>query len=76
MEWEAIVNQHSCDKRVTEQHTRKKKYLQKVTVSAFLAVAFIVTALLKLVHPVLGELGTLVCLMIVFFNLGRVKESK
>ena len=74
MEWEAIVNQHSCDKKVTEHQTRKNKYLKKVTVSALLAVAFIVTALLKLVHPVLSELGMMVCLMIAFFNLGRAKE--
>ena len=74
MELESIVNRHSYDKKITEYNTRRKNYLRKVLISAAVAVAFIVASILKLVHPVLGEVGMMISFMIAFFNLGRAKE--
>ena len=73
--WEDIVNKNSNAKKHNECHTRKKLFQRKVLVSAVVALAFVLTTLVKLVHPVLGETGMAVALMIAFYNLGRVKES-
>lgn len=76
MEWESIVNQHSNVKKVTEHNTRRKNFLRKVLVSTGVAVAFIAASALKLVHPVLGEVGMMISFMIAFYNLGQAKECK
>ena len=72
--WEDIVNNNSNAKKQNEYHTRKGLYMRKVLISAVVALAFILTTLVKLVHPVLGETGMSVACMIAFYNLGREKE--
>ena len=73
MELEAIVNQHSGAKKRNEHRRRRKKYLHKSFASSIVAIAFIVATLLKLVKPVLGEVGMMVALMISVYNLGRAE---
>lgn len=76
MEWEAIVNQHANEKKHNKRYTRKNKYMRKIIISAVLGIAFVATALCKLLHPFLGEVGTMIALMVAFYNLGRLKESE
>ena len=76
MEWEAIVNQHANEKKHNKRYTRRKKYMGRIIVSAVLGIAFVMTAFCKLLHPFLGEVGTMIALMIAFYNLGRLKESE
>lgn len=75
MEWEAIVNQNSNAKKRNEKHTRKKNFLNKAIISTVVACAFVVANFLKLVHPILGEVGMLASLCVAFYNIGRAKES-
>lgn len=75
MEWEAIVNQHSNAKKHNENNTRRKRYERRVIISVVVGLAFILSTLVKLVHPVFGETGMLVAFMIAIYNLGRLKES-
>lgn len=74
MEWEAIVNQNSNAKKHKEYRTRKKLYLHRAIISAVVSIAFILAALVKLVHPFLGESGMVVALCVAWYNLGRAKE--
>lgn len=77
MEWEAIVNKNANDnaKKYNERHTRRKLYLSRALISAAVALAFILTTLGKLVHPVLGESGMVFAICIAWYNLGRAKGS-
>lgn len=76
MEWETIVNQHANEKKHNKHYTRRKKYMRRTIISAALGIAFAMTAFCKLLHPFLGEVGTMIALLIAFYNLGRLKESE
>lgn len=75
MEWEDIVNKNSNAKKNNECHTRKKLYQKRAIISGVVGLAFVLTTLIKLVHPFLGESGMVVALCIAWYNLGRAKES-
>ena len=75
MEWEAIVNQHSNAKAKRTYNKRVKKYRHRTIISAIVAIAFILTTIFGLVHPVLGESGMVIALCIAWYNLGRAKGS-
>ena len=75
MEWETIVNENANAKKHNKRNTRRKKYQRRTIISAVVGIAFVLTTFGKLVHPILGELGMLIALMIAFYNLGRLKES-
>ena len=73
--WEDIVNKNSNSKKHNECHTRKKLYYRKANISVVVVLAFVLTTLVKLVNPFLGESGMVIALVIAFYNLGRAKES-
>lgn len=75
MEWEDIVNKNSNAKKNNECHTRKKLYQKRAIISGVVGLAFVLTTLIKLVHPFLGESGMVVALCIAWYNFGRAKES-
>lgn len=73
MEWEAIVNQKPSQQH-NERQTRKKLYQKRAIISSLVALAFILTTFVKLMHPVLGESGMVIALCVAWYNLGRAKE--
>ena len=75
MEWEAIVNKHSNDKKHNEKCARRKMLERRAIISISVGFAFILSTLVNLVHPGFGETGMLVAFMIGIYNLGRLKES-
>ena len=74
--WEDIVNKNAEDNanKYNESHTRKKLYQKRTIISGAVGLAFVLTALIKLAHPCLGEAGMIVALCVAWYNLGRVKE--
>ena len=76
MEWEDIVNENANNaKNHNECHTRRKLYQRRTIISGVVGLAFVLTTLIKLVHPVLGEPGMVFALCVAWYNLGRAKES-
>ena len=73
--WEDIVNKNSNSKKHNECHTRKKLFRKRAIISGVVGLAFVLTTLVKLVHPFLGESGMVIALCIAWYNLGRAKES-
>ena len=74
--WEEIVNKNADDnaKKYNESHTRKKLYQKRAIISGVVGLAFVLTTLIKLVHPVLGEPGMVFAVCVAWYNLGRAKE--
>ena len=71
--WEDIVNKKPSQQN-NKRQTLKKLYLKRTIISGAVGLAFVFTALIKLVHPFLGESGMIVALCVAWYNLGRVKE--
>jgi len=69
MEWERIVNQHADAK----QSRQSKRYHNKVMVSVFVTLAFLIATVCNLVEPMLGVPVMVVSLMNGCYSFGVVK---
>ena len=68
---EQMVNNHADAVRNAPRNKRVQKHLNRVCLSAAIAIAFLLCALLGLVHPGLAAPVMVIALMVGCYSLGR-----